>query len=308
MVTWIVVVVGLLISGALAWGWFEAGWLRKRVLEVDLDGVPAELDGIRIAHLSDFHLGVPSRGRRAVDKAVAWVVERRPDLVLVTGDLLSRTAGLLDLEQLLRELRPCFVVLGNHDFADSRDPFSQRVDPAVFAALEGVTLLRDETVEVELHGRRVQIVGVEPRTYAKRRAEPHLLVDRDAPFRILLCHFPGIAKRIPTNAFHLILAGHYHAGQIVVPFPGGVLNLAHPRIRDVQGLYRYGTSVLHVSPGLGTTFVPFRLFARPEVTELVVRSARDARAGTDGGPDDAHDTAPDRHPPSPSRLSSLHDE
>jgi predicted MPP superfamily phosphohydrolase len=64
-----------------------------------------------------------------------------------------------------------------------------------------------------------------------------------------------------------------HAGQIVVPYPGGRLRLAHLRARDVEGVYRYGTTMLHVSPGLGTTFVPFRFFARPEVTELVVRSA-----------------------------------
>ena len=270
---WIVLPFAAVAIAIAAWGWFEAGWLRKRVLEVELEGVSAELDGLRIAHLSDFHLGVPSRGRRAVEQAVRWVTERDPDLVVVTGDLLSRSAGAPELERFLRQLGPCFVVLGNHDYADSRDPFSQHVDPAVFDELEGVTLLGDEAVEVDVRGARVQIVGVAPRTYAARRAEPHRLTDRDAALRILLCHFPGIARRIPEGSFHLILAGHYHAGQIVVPFPGGRLNLAHPRIRDAQGVYRYGPSVLHVSSGLGTTFVPFRFLARPEVTELVVRSA-----------------------------------
>jgi predicted MPP superfamily phosphohydrolase len=268
---WLVILLVAIAAAIVTWGWFEAGWLRRRVLDVELEGSPVELDGLRIAHLSDFHLGFPSRARRAVAEAVAWVAERKPDLVFVTGDLVSRRAGVPDLVRLLRELGPCFVVLGNHDYADSRDPFSQHIDPAVFAAIEGVTLLGDEAVEVELRGRRVQIVGVAPRTYAMRHAEPHLLAAPEA-FRILLCHFPGIARRIPQGSFHLILAGHYHAGQIVLPYPGGTLNLAHPRIRDVQGLYRYGPTVLHVSPGLGTTFVPFRFFARPEVTELVVRS------------------------------------
>ena len=157
--------------------------------------------------------------------------------------------------------------------SSTRDPFSQRVDPAVFTALDGVVVVADEAVELELRGKRVQVVGVDPRTYAARRAEPQLLADDDAALRILLCHFPGIARRIPAGAFHLILAGHYHAGQIVVPLPGGSFNLAHPRIRDVQGVFRFGPSALHVSPGLGTTFVPFRFFARPEVTELVVRSS-----------------------------------
>jgi len=256
----------------VAWAWFEAGWLRKRVLDVRLDEVPAEFDGLRIAHLSDLHLGVPSRGRRAVREAVDWVVERQPDLVCITGDLVSRRSGMPELEERLRTIGRCYVVLGNHDFADSRDPFSQRVDPKAIAALENVTLLGDDAVEVELRGRRVQIVGVDPQGYAARSAAPDTLADRGADLRILLCHFPRIVKRIPS-VFHLVLAGHLHAGQIVVPYPGGRLRLAHLRARDVEGLYGYGATQLHVSPGLGTTFVPFRLFARPEVTELVVRSA-----------------------------------
>ena len=273
MLIWIAVALGVVVVAGLAWGAFEAGWLRKRVLEVELDGIPASLDGLRIAHLSDFHLGVPSRGRRAVEEAVAWVAERRPDLVCITGDLVSRRRGVSLLERLLRELGPSFVVLGNHDFADSRDPFSQRVDPAVYEALEGVTVLGDESTELVLRGERVQLVGVEPREYARRIARPGRLAEPDAALCILLCHFPGIVRRIPAGAFHLVLAGHLHAGQIVVPFPGRNIHLAHLRQREVAGLYRFGTMALHVSPGLGTTFVPFRFFARPEVTELVVRSA-----------------------------------
>jgi predicted MPP superfamily phosphohydrolase len=272
-VIWVLAALVALAAALAAWGWFEAGWLRRRVVEVELEGIPPELDGLRIAHLSDFHLGVPSRGRRATEDAVAWVAKRRPDLVCVTGDLLSRGRGLPLLERLLRELGQSFVVLGNHDYADSRDPFSQRIDPAVLDAIDGVTLLRDDAVEVELRGHRVQLVGVEPRTYARRLARPHDQVDPDAALRILLCHFPGIARRIPAGAFELVLAGHLHAGQIVLPLPWRKVGLAHVRARDVEGVHRFGTTVLHVSPGLGTTFVPFRLFARPEVTELVVRSA-----------------------------------
>jgi len=273
MLTWLLAAVVAAGAAALAWGWFEAGWLRRRVLEVELAGVPPELDGLRIAHLSDFHLGIPSRGRKASEDAVAWVAERRPDLVCLTGDLVSRDSGLPQLERLLEALGPCVAVLGNHDLADSRDPFSEPIDFSELAGVDEVTLLRDDAVEIEFRGRRVQLVGVDPQTYAARTANPAALTDPGAALRVLLCHFPGIARRLPPDAFHLVLSGHFHGGQIVVPLPGRKLRLAHLRARDVQGLYRHGTTVLHVSPGLGTTFVPFRFFARPEATELVVRSA-----------------------------------
>jgi uncharacterized protein len=268
-----VLVLGVAAAAVVAWGWFEAGWLRVRVVDVVLEGVPAEFDGLRIAHLSDFHLGFPSRGRRAVEHAVTWVAERHPDLICITGDLVSRRSGVPVLERLLSPLGTCYVVLGNHDLADSRDPLSEPIDRDALEGVDDLVLLTDESIIVGVRGRRVQLVGVDPHTYARREARPDELIDESTDVRILLCHFPGIARRIPP-VFHLILSGHYHAGQIVIPYPGGRLRLAHLRARDVEGLHDYGATKLHVSPGLGTTFVPFRLFARPEVTELVVRSSR----------------------------------
>jgi predicted MPP superfamily phosphohydrolase len=255
-------------GAAAAWGWFEAGWVRTRVRDVPLAGVPAELDGVRIAHLSDFHLGVPGRGPRAVARGVEWTEARRPDLVCVTGDLLSRARGEAALRALVRRLGHPYVVLGNHDVAVSRDPLSRAVE---LDALEGADLLRNEAVDVVLRGRRVQLVGVDPRSW-KRRAQPAELADPGADLRILLCHFPDVVDRLPAGAFHLVLAGHLHGGQINLPTPRGLLHLAHPRARATEGLHAHRASVLHISPGLGTTFVPFRFLARPEATELVVRS------------------------------------
>jgi predicted MPP superfamily phosphohydrolase len=93
-----------------------------------------------------------------------------------------------------------------------------------------------------------------------------------ADFRILLSHFPRVLDRLQPGSFELVLAGHMHDGQITVRYPGGKLRLAHPRARYASGVYRNDASVMHISPGLGTTFVPFRFAARPEATELVLRS------------------------------------
>jgi predicted MPP superfamily phosphohydrolase len=268
--TW-VAALAILALALLTYGFIEAGWLRCRVLEVEVEGLPESLDGLRIAHLSDFHLGVPSRGRVATEHAVSWVAERRPDLVCITGDLVSHPRGVPLLVRLLLTLDRPFVVLGNHDVAVTRDPFSRAAE--LDCLHEVGVLLRDEAVVVERGGRRIQIVGVDADSYAGGTARPWELVDADAELRILLCHFPRIERRLPPGSFHLILAGHLHAGQIVLPFPGKNVTLAHPGARLVSGLYRSAGGVLHVSPGTGTTFVPFRFFARPEATELILRSA-----------------------------------
>src|SRR3954470_8775834 len=112
--------------GAALWGHFEAGWVRLRSQSVQILGLPVELAGVRIAHLSDFHLGFPSRGERAVRRAVEWVSSRRPDLVLVSGELLSRSRGEPLWRELLAPLPNCYAVLGNHDFAETKDPFATR--------------------------------------------------------------------------------------------------------------------------------------------------------------------------------------
>jgi uncharacterized protein len=261
---------GALGVGALAWGWFEAGWTRLRTLDVPLPGLPAELAGLRIAHLSDFHLGVPSRGTGAVERAVDWAASQEPDLVLITGDLLSRPRAEPRLRELLARLPGSFAVLGNHDFALSRDPFSK---PAALAHLDETVLLEDDQRTMALRGRRIQVVGVDPRSYRRGRAHPERLADPEADLRILLCHFPNVIDKLKPGAFHLVLAGHLHAGQICIPYGFGKLRLAHLRWTYVEGLYRRPGGTLHVSPGLGTTFVPFRFFARPEGTMLVLQSA-----------------------------------
>ena len=78
--------------------------------------------------------------------------------------------------------------------------------------------------------------------------------------------------RLEPGVFDLVLAGHLHAGQICLPYPGGRLRLAHVRWTYVEGLYERPGGVLHLSAGLGTTFVPFRFFARPTAYELVLHS------------------------------------
>ena len=264
---------GALLGAAMGWGLFEAGWPRLRELELDVPGLPAELDGLRIAHLSDFHLGVPSRGAHAVERGVAWAAERNPDVVAITGDLLTHPRGESRLRSLVERLpQPVFAVLGNHDLAIARDPMARKSN---LKELRPARLLKDEGELIELRGKQVWIAGTDPRPVLRRKekTDPNTL-SREADLRILLSHFPRVFDRLEPGRFDLVLAGHMHDGQITIPYPGGKLRLAHPTARYASGVYRSRAGVMHVSPGLGTTFVPFRFGARPEATELVLRSPR----------------------------------
>jgi len=256
--------------GALAWGWFEAGWVRLRELACPVPGLPEELAGLRIAHLSDFHLGVPSRGAVAVERAVDWAAARRPELVCLTGDLLTRPAGLPRLRELTKRIPGAYAVLGNHDVGYAKDPLAKRAAPFDPGP---VRLLQDEAVTVEARGRRIQVAGVDPWSLIQGTARPAELADPGADLRILLCHFPKVVDALPAGAFQLVLAGHFHDGQIAVPYGTGKLRLGDPRAPYPYGLFRRPGLTLHVSAGLGTSLVPFRFFARPEATELVLQPA-----------------------------------
>ena len=245
--------------------------MRLGAREVEIPGLVSDLEGLRIAHLSDFHLGVPGRTTHSVETAVEWVERRRPDLTLISGDLLTRRSGEETLRALLPRLPHAYAILGNHDLAISRDPFVERT---FLRDLSPVRLLSDAGVTLDVRGRRIYIAGADARSkWVKSRPQlPDLAVGRDeADLRILIVHYPELVDTLPPGAFDLVVTGHMHDGQICVPYPGGKLRLAHLRARYTHGLYRTPAGVMHVSAGLGTTFVPFRFAARPEATELVLQ-------------------------------------
>jgi hypothetical protein len=244
----------------LAWALFEAQWLELRQIEVPIERLPKELDGLSILHLSDFHLGTVSLNGRTLERALAWEEEGEFDLVALTGDLLSRARGEPRLREALERLQSrceVFAVLGNHDVDAARNVL-------------GGTLLEDASALLEVRGRSVQIAGGRPSSDWKG-ARLERLADPGADLRILLFHFPDVTQWLPPRSYDLVLAGHLHGGQICVPTPRGKVRLEHLRARHWEGLHETPAATLHVSRGLGTSFVPFRFLARPEATKLTLR-------------------------------------
>jgi len=266
---------GATAAAGLGWSLFEAQWVELLDVEVPLERLPEELDGLTIVHLSDFHLGTLSFNGRTLEQAVRWAGEAPCDLVVLTGDLLSRQRGETQLRAAISALAPrhgIYAVLGNHDVDVTRDPFSTPTDASAVEA-EGAVLLEDESVLLDVRGRKVQVAGGHPRRGWKARP-PSWLADPGSDLRILLFHFPDVVRYLPPGTFDLVLAGHLHGGQICLPTPKGKMRLEHMRAAHWEGVHQTPAGVLHVSRGLGTSFVPFRFLARPEATRIVLRIAR----------------------------------
>jgi predicted MPP superfamily phosphohydrolase len=261
--------IGVAASGA------EALTLRKRVRDLPLSGMPSELDGLTVMHISDVHAGY-GPGLTLLRRCAAWAAEIEPDLIALTGDLVARRRAAPGFAAAAAELvavarHGAFASLGNHDLARGRDPFAQGWDAG---DLGGFELLDGAATEVTVKGRRISIAGASAaRLMGKGAYDPTEHLDVTADLRILLCHFPDQLPRLRSGWAHLVLAGHLHGGQICIPWPGGRVGLAHPRAGTITALEACNGTVMHVSPGLGTTFVPFRLFAQPEVTLLRLRPA-----------------------------------
>jgi predicted MPP superfamily phosphohydrolase len=243
----------------------------KRV-EIELTRWPAELDGLRIAQISDIHIG-PILGRAFAAQLTERVNALQPDLIAVTGDLVDGSA-----EQLSEQVEPfralaaplgVYFVTGNHDFMSGAPAWSQK------AAELGMRVLRNERVELASRGARFDLVGVDDHrgdVFGGAGGEDldAALEGRDpAVPALLLAHDPSTFKRAHARSIDLQISGHTHGGQIF-PF-NWFVRLAIP---FVAGRYRRGEAELYVSRGTGFWGPPMRLGSPAEITEIVLRAAR----------------------------------
>jgi uncharacterized protein len=256
--------------GAYAY-WIEPFWLDVTRTTIDLPGLPPPLDGMVLAHLSDLHVTGPAGPGNAAAKAVAICNQVRPDAVVLTGDYVGKRPGIdafFDLLAALR-VRPAYAVFGNHDYRYG--PTHRRRLAAKLPEL-GVTLLDNRAVSHERAGGRIWFVGVGDGHTSHDRLGDALrgLGEADRP-RVLLTHYPDLLFELPPDTCDLALAGHSHGAQIALPF------LAERALAGSDTVFRHGLYHVHgvplyVSRGLGTSGYRVRLFARPELALITLRS------------------------------------
>jgi len=251
------------------YGYFEARDIRLERVRIETTKLPAGIDRLTIAQISDVHLGLVIRCSR-LEQMLAVVKSANPDMLVSTGDLVDAQINhLTGLGELLRGVKTTYgnyAITGNHEYYAGLDK------ALAFTRESGFTVLQNEALEVG----PITLVGVDDRTAVQMKlerpiSERELLAkQRHDRFVLFLKHQPRI-DRSTIGLFDLQLSGHTHQGQI---FPFSLLvQLTFPMI---SGNYDLGRgSLLHVSRGTGTWGPPIRFLAPPEVTvyELVRKAA-----------------------------------
>lgn len=259
-------------AGTVAYGYLR-GHSRLRVTGVDVPIVdlPPALDGFRIVHMSDLHLG-PFAHRGALREAFARARSLEPDMICLTGDIVDSSRADLDHwgPELANLTAPygVFTILGNHDRVAGLD--------AVTAMIQRHTsweVLRDRVATVSVDGAPLHVIGLEDRVVRQAHvAVPGLLatVPAGEP-SILLVHQPAAFKRTSACGIPLTLAGHTHGGQVAVP---GVPKLNPARLlmtRFDAGTFERDGALLHVNRGLGVSGQRLRIAVPREITVVTLR-------------------------------------
>jgi predicted MPP superfamily phosphohydrolase len=273
-----------------------------REVQIPIANLPPALDGLRIAQLSDIHIGSYMPVAQ-VRRAVGMANELGADLAVVTGDFVSGRSD--PLEDCIAELSRLRAPLGVWGCNGNHEIYAQAEEKAaeLFQRF-GMKLLRQENAELRWHGSAFNLLGVD---YQRQRDSDgnrapmltgtQMLVRRDVP-NILLSHNPNSFPRAAELGIELSLAGHTHGGQVRVeildhrwspaefltPYVAGLYRrtlYAPSNLKDVEdsGLRRVAipqqqiTSAIYVNRGLGTIGAPVRLGVPPEITLITLRRA-----------------------------------
>jgi uncharacterized protein len=252
------------IAGPAAYGFlYSRHQLEVTRLTLASSRLPQTLAGLRIGLLTDLHRSgvVPHED---IAGAVTALMAEQPDLIVLGGDYVTwgnRSYVGPSAEALSPLAAPhgVFAILGNHD--DDHDM------PAALGR-KGFHVLKDARTRLKIRGEPLDLVGI--RFWTKRPSDLAALVRDSAPATILLAHDPRRLVEAAALDVPLVLSGHTHGGQVVLPGLGAVAARKFP---VAQGLIRRGRTTMFVSRGVGTIYVPIRLNCPPEAAVLTLQPA-----------------------------------
>ncbi|MBD5133327.1 MAG: metallophosphoesterase [Clostridiales bacterium] len=274
---WIIILLALAAGG---WAWFQwQCWgLQVTHTDVALSTLPGEFDGYKIVHLSDLHGHEYGQGN---EELLALIREQKPDLIVVTGDLIDQEGQLQMIPALARGLAaiaPAYYVTGNHEWGLGTGTVKELKS---LLSQCGVEPLSNQYELLERDGAQVVLAGVDDLNgYADQTTPEELYarIEDQAPglFTLLLAHRNDRFWQYASAGYDFVMSGHGHGGIVRLPFVGGLLGSNRQFFpKWTSGLYTMGNSTLFVSRGLGNNTVPFkgfRIFNRPELAVVTLKS------------------------------------
>jgi uncharacterized protein len=234
--------------------------VRRKLL---IPRLPSRLDGIKAVQISDLHL--KQRGDLH-SRLIEQVRTIDPQMILFTGDLIDDKSAIGDAVDIFGSWQPpagIWAVPGNWDHTATDDDLDVLTNGLKNARVQ---LLVNTSAQVE---DGLWIAGVDdPSGWHDNVGDATRDIPNAAP-RILLAHSPDVVHSLADAAtFGLVLAGHTHGGQVNLPFFNGAWLKDGPAREYVEGLYQVHGSPMYVNRGIGTTTLPIRIGARPEITEF----------------------------------------
>lgn len=260
--------------GALAGlGAYGVAYERHKITRITRDllvrGLPPALDGLRVGMITDVHHSVVVSADD-VRQAVTLITEAAPDLVVMGGDYVSffDRAHIAPVAELLSPLAGAphgsFAVLGNHD--------DEKEMPAALTS-RGFTVLKDQRTQLTIRGERLDIAGI--RFWTRTPGEIASVLKGTGGTTLLLAHDPRRLVEAAALDVQLVLSGHTHGGQVIVPAVGAVAGRKFPVL---AGYATRDNTAIFVSRGVGTVYVPVRINCPPDVAILTLRSGTSSHA------------------------------
>lgn len=261
-----------LAAGFVYWQNFT---LQVEPVELFFESLPPQFDGLRVAELSDLH--GRSFGKNNV-RLLRTLQKARPDMICICGDLFDEKTDLTMLEPLLTgltDIAPVYYVTGNHEWqVKNLREILQKM------RAWGVTVLENEGRVLSRGGAEMVVAGVHDPCGPYDMKTPAALVRelrsaRGNDFILMLSHRNDELAMWSQLGVQLVLSGHCHGGVVRLPFAGGVFGTRRELFPEYDaGVYRQDGTTLFVSRGLGYTNVHFRLFNRPHVPIMILRSGK----------------------------------
>jgi predicted MPP superfamily phosphohydrolase len=227
---------------------------------LDVSGLAPTLEGLRIGLVTDIHHSrmVPAED---VIRAVQLILAERTDLIVLGGDYVTWgdrgfVKPVAELLEPLTAPHGVFAILGNHD--DDRDM------PAALAA-NGFAVLKDDRTHVTIRNEGLELAGI--RFWTRKPAEIGRILRHARDTTILLAHDPRRLTEAAAFDVPLVLSGHTHGGQVVLP---GIGAIARRQFPVLQGIGQRENTTIFVSRGVGTVYVPIRINCPPEVAVITL--------------------------------------